>query len=884
MLKSRRTITLALASVTMVATTCVALAATPKPAPKVEAAKKIQVEMLLAKGQDALTRDQNQKAVLAFQEALALDTSNDFAKRQLVIARQLNASSASADTLAMPADNGSVLSDYEKQRRIAKQLAVHDVNEAMRRSMELMAKPDTTDAFNQATQAAKVAKNILQNKKRLFTTSEFRDRMAKIEDQITWIETKRDTWQQLRVKSEYDEVQRTDLDRIRKNKVAREQKISELTSRARELRHDRQWPQALRVMEQVIELDPDNAWASDNIYMIKRFLSLKRASDMTTLREEETAKLSGSIRNSEIPWYNRIRYPRDWKDLTKRRERYAATVGAESEENIKVRRRLETRVGDVPLVSVTFEEAIEWLRTISGANIEVNWGTIEVDAPDIRQAEITVQLKEVPVRRVMESILKAAGGGVVQLGYVINDGVVTITTITDLNQNVYPQVYDVRDLLVRVPDFVAPSTRIDLGSGSGQTDEYGDSTGSGGADTASGGLFDSDADESSLTPDETREDIIKKITDLIQTTVGNREEDWYPNGPGQIASMGGNLIISQTAKNHQLVQHIISKLRETQTIQVSVEARFLTVTTGFLNQIGVDLDIYFNTQSDIAGPRPTAGGMASGTTDPYTGAAVPFNGPSTWRQAGHSGNPSVSNMSPTGMTQNSNTFANLIGVGQGIGGKISAPAMSIAGTFLDDVQVDLLIEATQAHSGSRLMTAPRLTLMNGQRAYVAVGTLVSYVAGYEPVVSDNVGVARPIIEDAMTGAVLDVDVTVSHDRRYVTMTVRPQVSRLNNGGIIEVDDNWGVGLPNRTVQEVKTTVSIPDGGTLLVGGHKFSQEEQREMGVPVISKVPVINRMFTNKTKERNESTLLILIKPEILINDELEQRTELHQETPAHY
>ena len=51
-------------------------------------------------------------------------------------------------------------------------------------------------------------------------------------------------------------------------------------------------------------------------------------------------------------------------------------------------------------------------------------------------------------------------------------------------------------------------------------------------------------------------------------------------------------------------------------------------------------------------------------------------------------------------------------------------------------------------------------------------------------------------------------------------------------------------LPNVTIQQLETTVNVPDGGTLLLGGQKLAGEVEREMGVPLLSKIPIINRAF----------------------------------------
>ena len=72
------------------------------------------------------------------------------------------------------------------------------------------------------------------------------------------------------------------------------------------------------------------------------------------------------------------------------------------------------------------------------------------------------------------------------------------------------------------------------------------------------------------------------------------------------------------------------------------------------------------------------------------------------------------------------------------GGQIlnANPAIGLGIQFLDDIQVDLLIEATQADRRNVTLTAPRLTCFNGQRADVAVITQQAYVANLIPVVGE----------------------------------------------------------------------------------------------------------------------------------------------------
>jgi general secretion pathway protein D len=149
-----------------------------------------------------------------------------------------------------------------------------------------------------------------------------------------------------------------------------------------------------------------------------------------------------------------------------------------------------------------------------------------------------------------------------------------------------------------------------------------------------------------------------------------------------------------------------------------------------------------------------------------------------------------------------------------------------------------------------------------------------------------------------SGVLLDVQATVSSDRKYVTLTLRPQLATLidllpftfqsdqqANGGTTVptggiIIGTGGTNNASGTIQqpilqitEVRTTVSVPDGGTLLLGGQTLAGEIEREAGVPVLSKIPFLKRLFTNRSMAKDEQVLLILVKPTIVIQREQEQR-----------
>ncbi len=86
--------------------------------------------------------------------------------------------------------------------------------------------------------------------------------------------------------------------------------------------------------------------------------------------------------------------------------------------------------------------------------------------------------------------------------------------------------------------------------------------------------------------------------------------------------------------------------------------------------------------------------------------------------------------------------------------------------------------------------------------------------------------------------------------------------------------------PATTVQQptfnfntVNTTVTAPDGGTVLLGGIKRLSEGSTERGVPLLGKVPGLNRLFRNRGIGREVSNSSYTVTPRIIILEEEEER-----------
>jgi hypothetical protein len=98
------------------------------------------------------------------------------------------------------------------------------------------------------------------------------------------------------------------------------------------------------------------------------------------------------------------------------------------------------------------------------------------------------------------------------------------------------------------------------------------------------------------------------------------------------------------------------------------------------------------------------------------------------------------------------------------------------------------------------------------------------------------------------------------------------------GGVFSAATVWGqqnttVQLPTFNFSTVSTTVSVPDGGTALLGGIGRARESSTTRGTPMLSKIPGVNRLFTNRGIGRDVGLMNMTVTPRIIIQEEEELR-----------
>ena len=828
-----------------------------------------------------------------------------------------------------------IISPVEEELSVQLGRAREEFRAASRRANQLLAEGD----FNGAEREMLTGQIRLRQSRSLFSQREFSELNQRAETTLSMIDQRR----------EVDRLDRENRAEIEAN-LSREQTLADERSqrtrlidenlrRVYQLQMELKYDESLQVIDEILFIDEHNPAALTLRDVIKTTMLYRRYSDLQRQKEYGIGWLSIPAQESLIPSQPNVSgpgdrslsgvmaYPEDWAQLSLRRTHESGF--AEGAANLHVARVLNNTMIPVDFRDNSFERVANFLSQVSGQNIYVDWKALEFIGVS-RDDPVALQLNDVTVATALDRVLEQVGDDLDRPQWAIQDGMVTISSEQALRKNTVTVVYDIRDLLFKVPYF-GNAPVLDLGSALSQAGASArNSSGGFGGQTGGqgGGAIFSDPEQDNG-PRFSREELVDQIVGIVQENID--PEGWRELGgdTGTLQELNGNLIITNTVRNHRQIEGLLSQLREIRALQINVESRFLKVTTDWYEQIGVDLDLYFNTNSDVRNAQllqdplahlsdlfdPASGRLIDPFRfgqifDPITGVLLADRVPwgsilGTTPGTSGLGYPDIQDItyafpgatapirttqgwSPIAIVQDSlgllADVADLTGFGQAV--QLANPALTFAVQFLDDIQVDLLIEATQADRRSVVLTAPRLTFFNGQRAWVAVATQVAFISALIPITGDAAGAFQPIPGVVSEGAVLDIEGVISADRRYVTMTAIVSLSEIINIREIEVQGAvGGVGviggtsstfsatqeLPEVQVSLVQTTVSVPDKGTVMLGGMREVNEIEVETGVPILSKIPFISRFFTNRLTSKNETTLLILIRPEIIIQQENE-------------
>jgi type II secretory pathway component GspD/PulD (secretin) len=178
---------------------------------------------------------------------------------------------------------------------------------------------------------------------------------------------------------------------------------------------------------------------------------------------------------------------------------------------------------------------------------------------------------------------------------------------------------------------------------------------------------------------------------------------------------------------------------------------------------------------------------------------------------------------------------------------------SSAGLFLDYATPDVavVLDALTAQGRVRTLSTPKLLAVEGQESSVIIGDR----RGYSVTTTIN-QVTTESVEFLESGVILRVTPSVDANGQ-ILMDINPEVST----GVIDPL----TGIPSQTTTEVTTRMIVPNGRTVFIGGLIKHRVDESKRGIPIIGRIPVLGRLFSNRERTNTITETIVLIRPSIV-------------------
>lgn len=339
---------------------------------------------------------------------------------------------------------------------------------------------------------------------------------------------------------------------------------------------------------------------------------------------------------------------------------------------------------------------------------------------------------------------------------------------------------------------------------------------------------------------------------------------------------GANLIVTQNRKNLERIRNIIRRYSDIK--QVQIEAKFIEVTESSLNELSSNLRL-----SSAAGIRAQtslrSANQVFGSAVTNTNGLILVDGAET----------SVPNSPPRFPAPNYGGTEPSFGGATGWNGATGNYVGKI-GT-IGSYDLSIFIRALEQNSGSDLMSAPSLTVMDQKTAVIKVAQLLRYPQSYSDIQAqvgsqsgssgssgggggNSVAVTAGTPQDFTVenvGVTLEVTPQVSTESDTIGLMLKPRVTEFEGfveyggtsvaiSGTITVTVPSGFFQPIFSVREVQTEVTVFDGATAVIGG--LTREEVKTVNdkVPVLGDIPLVGAAFRSTSKSTVKKNLMIFV------------------------
>jgi len=533
-----------------------------------------------------------------------------------------------------------------------------------------------------------------------------------------------------------------------------------------------------------------------------------------------------------------VSYGQETKETTDN----SAAIASPEAKNIEEPKSIEAEAIKTPNESqnITFDfkdadirNVLKMIALKSGLNI--------VSTPDV-MGTVTIRLVDVPWERALDVLLKTYGYGYQKQGNVILvtklENVSKIQAEEQLVTEVfYLKFLDAADVQKAVLPLISSRGKITILYSKGQKGwDFG--TFQVGPDVSSAaGLI---AKETKTQESKSKSETVymeKKATGELVT----RKAEFQPSVRSKI------LIITDTISTLDKIRRFIDEI-DKKPRQVLVETRIMEVNRDRLKDIGLDWGTG-STGAQSTTISTVTVDTAKDTTRLQTG--------------GHM----LTSQFPT------SNFSPKVGLSNLAGSTPFQAGLEVVFQKLTGTQLEVLIHALEEDVHTNILSAPKILTLDNQEAAILVGyqtpILKSEVSGgsdTEPAkLTQSLWYYQPI------GISVNVVPQISHEN-YINMIIHPRVTSSSSSvsaTSFSGSLNTTVSYPIIDVREAETQILIKDGETVVIGGLLKDIKSKGELGIPFLSKIPLLGNLFKRETIDTSKIDLLIFITARIIKDED---------------
>ncbi len=183
---------------------------------------------------------------------------------------------------------------------------------------------------------------------------------------------------------------------------------------------------------------------------------------------------------------------------------------------------------------------------------------------------------------------------------------------------------------------------------------------------------------------------------------------------------------------------------------------------------------------------------------------------------------------------------------------------------------DAVLSFMATQGDLNVLSSPRVTASNNQKAVIKVGNDSYYVTDFSTNVdsSSSTSVTSTDVEITPFFSGISLDVTPQiDDQGNVLLHVHPAVIDVDeeSKSITNGSDTITLPLATSSIRESDSVIRAQDGDVVVIGGLMKSNTLDRTSKVPFLGDIPLLGHLFRNTSKYTEKTELVILLKPTVV-------------------